>query len=68
MGDSDAMDAAALRAGADHTERLALVDQLRALVLDRQAKTRRHLAALERKLDACRQIIVAASSNVQRAG
>jgi DNA-binding transcriptional MerR regulator len=46
--------AAAYRAGADDGERLALLERHHAAVLAKQAELRRHLAALERKIDAYR--------------
>ncbi|AOX67710.1 hypothetical protein BJK06_11065 [Curtobacterium sp. BH-2-1-1] len=51
--------AAAYRAGADDTERLALLEEHHAVVLQRQTELQRHLAALERKIDAYRQTIAA---------
>ncbi|KQS08982.1 hypothetical protein ASG04_08765 [Curtobacterium sp. Leaf183] len=49
--------AAAYRAGADDAERLALLEQHHATVLERQAEVQRHLAALERKIAAYRQAV-----------
>lgn len=51
--------AAAYRAGADDAERLALLERHHATVLARQAEVQRHLAALERKIDAYRRTIAA---------
>lgn len=59
--------AAAYRAGADDAERLALLEQHHAAVLDRQAEVQRHLVALERKIAAYRQTIATTSSSVQPA-
>lgn len=55
--------ASAYRAGADDAERLALLEQHRATVLERQAEVQRHLGALERKIDAYRQTIAARSAS-----
>ncbi|WP_209560593.1 MerR family transcriptional regulator [Frigoribacterium sp. PvP032] len=49
--------AAAYRAGADDAERLALLEQHHAAVLERQAEVQRHLAALERKIAAYRRLV-----------
>ncbi|MDD9151490.1 MerR family transcriptional regulator [Plantibacter flavus] len=57
--------AAAYRAGADDAERLALLEEHHAAVLDRQAEVQRHLAALERKIAAYRQAIATTSSSAQ---
>ncbi|MDY0947157.1 MerR family transcriptional regulator [Frigoribacterium sp. CFBP9039] len=51
--------AAAYREGADDAARLALLEQHHATVLARQAEVQRHLAALERKIDAYRETIAA---------
>ncbi|KQM60437.1 MerR family transcriptional regulator [Agreia sp. Leaf210] len=59
--------AAAYRAGADDAERLALLEQHHAAVLDRQAEVQRHVAALERKIAAYRQTIATTSSSAQPA-
>lgn len=55
--------ASAYRAGADDAERLALLERHHATVLERQAEVQRHLGALERKIDACRQTIAARSAS-----
>jgi DNA-binding transcriptional MerR regulator len=57
--------AAAYRAGAD--ERLALLEQHHAAVLERQAEVQRHLAALERKIAAYRQTVAATRAATQPA-
>ncbi|MBF4565124.1 MerR family transcriptional regulator [Plantibacter sp. VKM Ac-2876] len=57
--------AAAYRAGADDAERLALLEEHHAAVLERQAEVQRHLAALERKIAAYRQAIATTSSGAQ---
>ncbi len=49
--------AAAYRAGADDAARLTLLEQHHAAVLIRQAEVQRHLAALERKIAAYREVI-----------
>jgi DNA-binding transcriptional MerR regulator len=59
--------AAAYRAGTDDAERLALLEQHHAAVLERQAEVQRHLAALERKIAAYRQAITASRAAVQPA-
>jgi len=59
--------AAAYRAGADDAERLALLEQHHAAVLERQAEVQRHLAALERKIAAYRQATTASRAAVQPA-
>ncbi|MCY1718692.1 MerR family transcriptional regulator [Microbacterium sp. SL62] len=59
--------AAAYRAGADHAERLALLEQHHSAVLAQQAEVQRHLAALERKIKAYRQTIVATSDSARPA-
>nr|WP_228506302.1 MerR family transcriptional regulator [Frigoribacterium sp. VKM Ac-2530] len=59
--------AAAYRAGADDAERLALLEQHHAAVLERQAEVQRHLAALERKIAAYRQTIAATKGNERSA-
>lgn len=59
--------AAAYRAGADDAERLALLEQHHAAVLERQAELLRHLAALERKIDTYRQTIAASNASTQPA-
>lgn len=51
--------AAAYRAGADNAERLALLERQHAAVLEQQAESQRHVAALERKIDAYRSTIEA---------
>lgn len=58
--------AAAYRAGADDAERLALLERHHAVVLERQGELLRHLAALERKIDAYRQSIT--DGNVRPSG
>ncbi|MBT1632148.1 MerR family transcriptional regulator [Curtobacterium flaccumfaciens] len=50
---------AAYRDGADDVARLALLEQHHATVLARQAEVQRHLAALERKIEAYRGAIAA---------
>jgi DNA-binding transcriptional MerR regulator len=55
--------AAAYRAGADDAERLALLEQHHAAVLERQAEVQWHLGALERKIVAYRQTIAARNAN-----
>ena len=57
--------AAAYRAGAHDAERLALLEQHHAAVLERQAEVQRHLAALERKIAAYRQAIAASRAAEQ---
>lgn len=59
--------AVAYRAGADHAERLALLEQHHATVLARQTEAQRHLAALERKIRAYRQTIAATSDSTRPA-
>ncbi|WAC51587.1 MULTISPECIES: MerR family transcriptional regulator [unclassified Frigoribacterium] len=54
--------AAAYRAGADDSRRLVLLEQHHASVLARQAEVQRHLAALERKIEAYRETIAAAGA------
>jgi DNA-binding transcriptional MerR regulator len=54
--------AAAYRAGADDSDRLALLEQHHAGVLERQAEVQRHLDALERKIDAYRETIAGRSA------
>ncbi|MFH9861335.1 MerR family transcriptional regulator [Streptomyces sp. NPDC017202] len=49
--------AAAYRNGADEHDRLALLEQHHAAVLERLAEVNRHLAALERKIDAYKKRI-----------
>lgn len=49
--------AAAYRAGANDSERLALLEHHRTAVLAQQEELHRHLAALERKIDAYKSAI-----------
>ena len=57
--------AAAYRAGADDGERLALLEHHHAAVLERQSDIQRHLATLERKINAYRQTIAAKNANAR---
>lgn len=51
--------AAAYRAGSNEEERLTLLEQHRAAVIERLAEVSRHLTALEQKIDAYKQVISA---------
>lgn len=56
--------AAAYRAGATDADRLALLEEHHAAVLRRRAEVDRHLAALERKMDAYRYAMAEARDPV----